>query len=179
MKVKSIRSHLKPYGIVRSRRTTINHAFAAATAPYDRFDEALITERLSDLGLLERDKTLLCAYCLEKAETWDHVRATVKDSEFSGYGHVLSNLLPCCKVCNSRKGNRDWMTFFDERNSLGSAEARRAKIAAYLTETDINLERLRSMSSYKQLMSLKEQVLGLLGEADRLAAAVRKELADP
>ena len=43
MKAKSIATHLRPYVMLARRRTTINHAFAAAVAPSDTYDESRVT----------------------------------------------------------------------------------------------------------------------------------------
>src|SRR3954451_2669499 len=54
---------------------------------------------------------LRCVYCGEPAETWDHLVGLVKDSELNGYGHQVGNLVPCCRACNSLKGNKGWREF--------------------------------------------------------------------
>ncbi|MBI3283263.1 MAG: hypothetical protein HYZ65_00215 [Burkholderiales bacterium] len=70
MRYSDIKRHLKPYGIVARRKTTINHAFAAAVAPCDEFDDQRIQKAI---GLLGQDSgsDLICVYCNEPAETWD------------------------------------------------------------------------------------------------------------
>jgi hypothetical protein len=110
----SIRIHLRPYNIVARRATTINHAFAAAIAPSDAYEEARIREAIRLLGQ-DPDTDLMCVYCDAPAKTWDHVFATVKQTKFSGFGHRLGNLVPCCKPCNSEKGNKPWDTFLRSR----------------------------------------------------------------
>ena len=85
-----------------ARRRSIMRLMRRRVAPHDEFDEACIREALAVLGQ-DADTDLLCVYCGEKAKTWDHVHATVHETEFSGHGHRLGNLLPCCKPCNSSK----------------------------------------------------------------------------
>ena len=85
------------------------------------------------------DEDLACAYCGVKAQTWDHVYATVRDTHFSGFGHRLGNLLPCCKSCNSSKGNKDWNLFFSELElspdlHLGRKERITAHLACYFVQ---------------------------------------------
>ena len=105
----SIKSHLQKYSIYQKRSTTINHAFASAMAPVDLYSEELIDKILKELECLVEGK-IICVYCGKKeAETWDHLYALVKGSEPSGYGHRYGNLIPACKECNSKKGNRDWV----------------------------------------------------------------------
>jgi len=110
MKKQDIRRHLQDYSIHGKRKTTIAHAFASALSVADAYDVEKIDIALRTLGQ-DPDKDLLCIYCDRPAETWDHIMAIVKDGKFSGYGHQVGNLIPCCKDCNSKKGNRDWKEF--------------------------------------------------------------------
>ena len=45
MRYKDIRRYLKPYSMVASRATTINHAFAACIAPCDKYDEEVMRQK--------------------------------------------------------------------------------------------------------------------------------------
>lgn len=110
MQFQDICRHLKPYSIVASRTTTINHVFAFCIAASDTFDLEKVRAAIVALKQ-ETDKNLVCAYGGLAAETWDHVHATVKKGEFSDHGNKLGNLLPCCKSCNSRKGNKHWLSY--------------------------------------------------------------------
>jgi 5-methylcytosine-specific restriction endonuclease McrA len=173
MRYTDIKLHLKPYSIVARRRTTINHAFAASVAPHDEFDDERVRDALKLLGQ-DPDCLVMCAYCGTAAETWDHVFATVEKTQFSGYGHRLGNLLPCCKPCNSRKGNKDWRVFL---KLLGLPEnlrkERESRIAAYLDRyrvVDVIPEHLQE---YQELMRLRLQVLEIFQRADALASAIR------
>lgn len=49
-----------------------------------------------------------CAYCPAVAETWDHIVPVSK-----GGRTEPGNMLPACRSCNSRKGNRDVFDFID------------------------------------------------------------------
>lgn len=173
MRYSTLRSHLKPYVIVSRRKTTINHAFAAAIAPSDDYDELRIREALAVLGQ-DPDQDLLCAYCRSHAQTWDHVFATVKESHFSGHGHRLGNLLPCCKRCNSAKGNKDWRTFLAGLGlPTATHQAAADRIDAYLAM--FSLKDLLPLSSpeYERLLQVRREVLQLLAEADELAKRIR------
>lgn len=173
MKYTEIRRYLKPYGIVASRKTTINHAFAAAIAPNDKFDDGIVRRAIELLGQ-DPDTDLKCAYCGAIAETWDHVHGTVKESYFSGYGHRVGNLLPCCKPCNSKKGNKNWKTFLD---SLGIADAENQlttnRIGKYLDDLCVMDTISSDMPEYEFLLSLRKQVLELLALADEVAKVIR------
>jgi hypothetical protein len=175
MRYNAIRSHLQPYIIVARRKTTINHAFAAAIAPNDSFDEARVREAVSYLGQ-DPDADLRCAYCGAEAQTWDHVYATVKDSRFSGYGHRLGNLLPCCKPCNSSKGNRDWRSFLDGL-AVPSDQRRIAveRIELYLSKLACLDDLPASSPEFERFLQVRAEVLALLEEADQLAKIVREQ----
>lgn len=116
MKYASIAAHLRPYLMLARRRTTINHAFASAIAPNDTYADDVVRKAIVGLGR-DPDADLRCVYCDDLAETWDHVLATVKDSQFSGYGHTIGNLVPCCKPRNSMKGSKAWDSYLAGRSN--------------------------------------------------------------
>jgi len=175
MHYKSIKQHLKPYGIFARRRTTINHAFAAAIAPHDDFDDKRIREALALLGQ-DPEAAILCAYCGREAETWDHVHATVMKSGFSGHGHRLGNLLPCCKPCNSKKGNKDWRQFLGKLQ-VPEAERieRERRIAKYLKKLSVLDAIPEQTPEYEELLRLRLQVLEIFKRADELAEKIRRQ----
>ncbi|WP_420093107.1 HNH endonuclease [Noviherbaspirillum denitrificans] len=171
MRYSSIKSHLKPYVIVARRRTTINHAFASAIAPSDAYSDSLVRAAVLVLGQ-DPDKDLACAYCGDPAQTWDHIFATVKDSRFSGHGHRLGNLLPCCKPCNSKKGNKNWRDYLAGLN-LPDYDKQAARIDAYLTRYSTQDLLPQESPEYERLLQIKEQVMTLLAEADQIARVIR------
>jgi hypothetical protein len=173
MHYRSVRQHLRPYVIVARRRTTINHAFAAAIAPHDKYDEQRVRHAVELLGQ-SPDEPLVCAYCGGAAATWDHIYATVVSSAFSGHGHRLGNLLPCCKPCNSAKGNKDWETYLRTVPADPAVIAQRvARIRGYLAEFEITDDVPDGDPDYSALQDLRKQVLELLSQADELAARIR------
>lgn len=172
MHYSSIRSHLKPYVIVARRKTTINHAFAAAIAPSDEYIDERVKEAIVVLGQ-DPDQPLRCVYCDTPAKTWDHVYATVKDSHFSGHGHRLGNLLPCCKPCNSAKGNKNWRQFLEGLRPPDLSE-RTARIEAYLAKYSATDVLPKESPEYVRLLEIKKEVLMLLAEADQLAKGIRE-----
>lgn len=174
MRIKSIASHLRPYVMLARRRTTINHAFAAAVAPSDIYDEATVSEAMLVLGI-DPSGDLDCAYCGCPAETWDHIFATVRNSRFSGHGHRLGNLLPCCKPCNSKKGNKPWSVHL---RSLPIADDLRLKresaIAAFLDRYGVSEHSILTSPDHDRLETIRLQVLDLLAEGDAVAARIRQ-----
>ena len=173
MQYHSIRGHLRPYSIFGRRKTTINHAFASAIAPCDAFDEASIREAIVLLDQ-DPDHDLRCSYCGAVAETWDHVFATVSNSEFSGFGHRLGNLLPCCKPCTSRKGNKNWLDYIHSlRLDAALLKQRTSSIRAYLERFEVVDVVPRHLPQYRELQQLRTEVLALFARADQLAAEIR------
>ena len=172
MRFADIRRYLKPYSMVANRSTTINHAFAASIAPSDTYDEVRIRQALVLLGQ-NPDADLFCVYCGAKAETWDHVHATVKDKVFSGHGHRIGNLLPCCKPCNSQKGNKNWRTFLVGLSRAPDRIHRAQRIEAYLAAYSVRDAVAVHLPEYQELQGLRQQVLALLAKADKLAGMVR------
>jgi hypothetical protein len=158
--------------MVASRTTTINHAFAASIAPCDTFDDQRMRKAIVALGQ-DPDSALRCAYCGGEAETWDHIHATVRDKKFSGHGHRIGNLLPCCKTCNSKKGNKDWRTFLRTLRNDARRNEREACIDAYLKSYCTPDAIPEHLPEYKELQDLHRQVLELLKRADELASIVR------
>jgi hypothetical protein len=171
MRYTSIRTHLRPYVIVARRRTTINHAFAAAVAPHDEYDEARVRSAISQLGQ-NADSDLLCAYCGSQAQTWDHIFATVRDSRFSGHGHQLGNLLPCCKPCNSAKGNKHWRRYLEAKGG-SDATVRAEAIERFLAANPTGGVFVQT-PEHAQLDAIREQVISLLTEADKVAKTLRE-----
>jgi HNH endonuclease len=175
MRANSILTHLRPYSILRKRGTTIAHAFASAIAPA----EVLVGNRLADaLKVLGQspDADLTCVYCDRPAETWDHLVALVHAREMSGYGHTLGNLVPACKECNSRRGNKEWQSWLriarrDHEQRIGRIE-RYVEFCGKAVRSIEDLQRLapEQMAKYADI---RRQVLELLKEADNLAGAIR------
>ena len=172
MHYSSIRSHLKPYAIVARRKTTINHAFAAAIAPSDKYSDMRVREAIIVLGQ-DPDQALRCAYCGALAQTWDHVFATVKNSHFSGHGHRLGNLLPCCKQCNSAKGNKDWRQYLASLVLINHTD-QATRIDMFLSKYATSDVAPQQSPEYERLLQVKGQVMALLEEADQLAKVIRE-----
>ena len=179
MKIESIKSHLQPYSIMKKRQTTINHAFASAIAPSDSYVIKTVKEAIILLGQ-DPDKNLLCVYCGAEAETWDHVFGLVKDLRFSGYGHVIGNLLPSCKKCNSEKGNRDWESFL-KKKSDGDFTAKIKKLKQYFEKylpEKCDYEKIKAVcpDEISQLDLIKNKIMELFKDADAIAEKVRAKI---
>ena len=181
MKKESIKKYLKPYSILSKRKTTINHAFASALAPYDDYDEEKLNEALM---VLEQSSgvNLRCVYCGKDAETWDHLVGLVKDSNFSGYGHQIWNLVPCCTKCNTKKGKKNWKQFLKEKELNPRKRKKMEKrlgiyakkfLPKVLNAEDIGKKYPKDMEKYNKL---KTKIFELMKEADKTAKNVRKKI---
>ena len=178
MKQDSIRKHLIPYSIAQKRRTTINHAFASAIAPIGKYDKALVREAVIALGQ-DPDSELKCVYCDGPAQTWDHLRPLVKDSEPTGYGHLIRNLVPSCKNCNSAKGGKDWQAWLLDKGGYAVEEriSRIKDYAAPLEGQKVTREEMHRIAPdlMQKYESLRGEIIQLMGEADQVAAELREQ----
>ncbi len=177
MKMDSIKKHLKPYSIYEKRKTTINHAFASAIAPYDEFNPELIKQALEPFGL--DPEKLECVYCGGPAQTWDHLVGLVQDSEFNGYGHQIGNLVPCCRECNSSKGSRDWKEFI---KNLELQQKLETYLKTYATPIEMDeIRRLKDeddefKKDYDNFIKKRDEILKLMQEADEIAKRIRDKI---
>ena len=177
MKVDSIKSHLKKYEIYTKRRTTINHAFASAIAPVDDYDLEVIKSAMAFLNL-DTENELLCIFCKEKAETWDHLVGLVKDGELRGFGHQVGNLVPCCKKCNSEKGSKLHSDYITQSNRVKGDRTELIELLdAYSLKyaSPINLDKLKVIkgTEYNEYLEVKEEIFKLMQKADVLAEKLR------
>jgi hypothetical protein len=181
VKLGSIKPHLRPYSIVQRRKTTINHAFASALGPCDSYDEERLKRAMAALGQTNLDD-LRCVYCGSAGETWDHLVGLVKDSELNGYGHQVGNLVPCCRACNSLKGNRDWREFLlfaipDQPRREQVEQMLAEYLRTFATEVDLSRAQAEHPQEWEQYARIKRQIIELMAEADRLAEQLRLQVA--
>jgi len=169
MKPTSIKSHLRRYSVFQKRSTTINHAFASAMAPHDEYSEKTGVAILKELECV-KDGHINCVYCgLVEAETWDHLFALVKNNEPSGYGHKYGNLVPSCRSCNSRKGNKDWRAANEIINANNPAQ--KAKVNRVISK-HIELHppngKIVVGVQKERLKIIKSKILELMKDADAI-----------
>lgn len=179
MKTSDIKRYLQTYSISKKRSSTINNAFASALSVADNF---VIEEVNNAIKLLGQDsrKNLKCVYCDRPASTWDHLNAIVRNGEFSGYGHQLNNLVPCCKDCNSSKGNKNWKIFLKNKNPKNLSK-KISIINKYLKNSNVTdiKKKLNSKAvkaEYEKYMEIKDKVIKLLEKADKQAEVIREKL---
>ena len=86
-----------------------------------------------------------CAYCGQEATHLDHLHPMVRDNEPTGFGTDPGNLVPCCKNCNTPKGNMAWEDFM--RSSKCEHIAKPNKTI----QQSIN-ERIQNISDFQKVM---------------------------
>ncbi len=180
LRSETIRQFLRPYSMYERRKTTINHAFASAIAPVDQYDLKEVAQAIRAIGQ-DPNKDLICVYCGNEAETWDHLFALVRGGEYSGYGHTLGNLVPCCKQCNSRKGNKPWHQFLESKVHDKAEFRRKSAIIedyARKRQTGMSYKDIQSMcaSEVLDLVELKGVILTSMRKADEIAEKIRQRV---
>lgn len=180
MKVSTIKKYLRP-STVMGRKSTFANAFASAMAPHDIYVQAEVAEAIRDLGH-DPDAELQCVYCGAEAATWDHVFNRVVKGDFSGHGHRVRNLVPCCRTCNESKGQKPWREFFQTRNPPDKEERIR-RMEQFLSSSDaqpIGMEAMRHKAGEEltQFLEIRSKVFDLMAEADRLAMIIRQKVAN-
>jgi len=181
MKKQGIKTHLNEYSIYNKRVTTINHAFASAIAENDDYNETKIDEALRILGQ-DPNGNLSCFYCDDPAETWDHIYGLVKKGEYSGYGHVVGNLVPCCKKCNSEKGNQNWQNFLQKKISDTKQREHKVEILkkylASFIQKPCNYGEIKKICKAKttRYENIRKKITEHMIEADKIAKEIREKL---
>ncbi|SKB63293.1 HNH endonuclease [Soonwooa buanensis] len=179
MKKNDLKRHLSIYSIFKKRNTTINHAFASAISYYDDYDESLINKALKFLNQ-NPNNDLKCVYCNKKGETWDHLEALVNSGTFTGFGHELGNLVPCCKKCNSSKGRKNYVNYI---TGLKIEESEKENLISKLTDykntfiankIDINSKEYNKLT--QKYYAIKNEIFELMKQADIEAEIIRNKL---
>lgn len=177
MKESSIKKYLRSSSIMR-RKSTVANAFASALAPHDIYIPAAVAEAIRDLGQ-DPKAELECVYCGAMAATWDHVFNRVVKGDFSGHGHRIRNLVPCCRTCNERKGQKPWRAFLEDLNPPDK-NLRIGRMEKFLSHTDAQsagteVMRRNAGAELARFLEIRGQVFDLMAEADRLAAIIREK----
>ena len=179
MKKQSLKKHLGIYSIYKKRHTTINHAFASAISYFDDYNEKEIDKALRLLNQ-KPNAELKCVYCNKKASTWDHLQCLVKNGDFTGYGHQLGNLVPCCKNCNSSKGRKDYIKYIDnlkiEDDRKNDIKAIIENYIAEFNSVKIEITEQRNIKLHHEYENVKLEIFELMKKADSIAEEIRINL---
>lgn len=177
MRAPGIRKYLRATRII-GRKSTFSNAFASALAPHDEYSSEEVAAAITDLGQ-DPHSDLECVYCGAEAATWDHVFNRVFNGEFSGHGHRIRNLVPCCRTCNERKGKKHWRDFL-EQLAPSQKELRIARMESFLDSRDaqpttIEQMRVSAPNELDRFFAIRTEVFQLLKEADDLAVEIRRK----
>lgn len=174
MKYTDIKRYLSPHSIHRARITSINGAFAAAIVPLELYDADRVLEALKFLGQPDPHGELVCVYCqVRSAKTWDHIVPVIKKKSPNGPGHQLGNLLPCCKDCNSAKGNKDWVDFLRGLEKDGVDRAQTIDLITKYRERYVRQPDFKASDTdvnWLRLQIIQAKIETLMLEADAIAA---------
>lgn len=178
MRSSSIKKYLRPSTIM-GRKSTFSNAFASALAPHDTYSPTEVAAAMSDLGQ-DPEGDLRCVYCGEPAATWDHVFNRVVKGDFSGHGHRIRNLVPCCRSCNESKGQKPWRDYLEALDPADK-EIRVARMEAFLGTVDaqpVGTEAMRHKAGeeFERFLQIRAEIFDLMAEADRLAAIIRQKV---
>ena len=162
------------------RRTTINHAFASAIAPSHSYSENIISDALVFLGQ-DPNSELLCVFCNEKGETWDHLVGLVKNGDLRGYGHQIGNLVPCCKQCNSKKGSKEFSIFIRESDRISKNKEELIHLLTtyqknFAVEIDLQSLENELPNEFSEFNRIKSEIFELMKRADIVAAKLRENI---
>jgi 5-methylcytosine-specific restriction endonuclease McrA len=192
-KLKNAASHLK----LGNRKGTIQGAFWKALYPVEAPRSDQISERLSAFEWKAEENAPQCVYCGKLATDWDHFMSARAEPEpespaivtFTGYGSLLSNLVPACSRCNQSKRHAQWRDWLgsDAHHAFGATSAanhperelRLAQLEAMATRErrqPIEPHKTALWSRYVQLLLEIQERLDL---ADEVAALIRAESAMP
>jgi len=104
----------------------------------------------------------------------------VRDGEgplFSGAGHRIGDLLPCCKPCNSKKGNRPWQAYITSREAPGPLrDSRIERLQRYLDHFFVADTLPTALAEYRRFIEIRDENLRSMREADEVAAVVREKM---
>jgi hypothetical protein len=177
-----IKRHLRTYSVYDKRSTTISHAFASAIAPTDQYNDDLLCGALRFLGQNPEDE-LTCVFCAAPAQTWDHLVGLVKAGELRGFGHQIGNLVPCCKGCNSEKGNKEFAVFINSSNRINGDKTELIRLLRSYQRRfakEINLSELQRKlpNEYAEFQSVKQEIFELMKKADEIAKQLRDRIVE-
>lgn len=120
------------------------------------------------------------------ATQWDHLNAIVRDKEPTGYITEISNLVPCCSICNSSKGNTKWSLWIKSERGK-TPTARKKKILEErikrLEEYEIKFRPLQldnkqiiDKEEYGKFFALRDSLLREMSRCDEEARKIHDRL---
>ena len=162
---------MRPYRLM-NRSSTLSNAFAQALAPVGEFDETRFETAFQEMGLVEVNG-LTCVYCGKRAGSVDHLNPLVKNSKFTGWGHVFGNLVPACAACNQSKGGKPWRAYARE---VGMSEDLFGKLERYERQAPVPVSQDDLAKLYPDLMDAYDSLRSLSIDTLRTAQSLANEL---
>lgn len=138
-----------------SRTSTISNSFAMSITPYINPTDEEVKNLYETLGISIGQ----CAYCLRESGSVDHFRSLVKDGMPSGYVTDITNLVPCCTQCNSKKGGKDWYEWYTSNENI-----KRLKDEVGLCDEQIQTRIEKLQAFEKNTKSYKIDFYDVLGD---------------
>ena len=135
----------------------------------DEYDDDVTRASIEALGM-KPDQDLSCVYCDKGATGWDHLHALVKDGEYTGWGHVLANLVPSCARCNASKGNTDWRDWMRKKGLDSRVEPIAEHQADCVRDWFEGTEVAQLLAQYRLL---REGIIERMHEAEELSGKIR------
>lgn len=169
-----------------SRKTSITNAFVSAIIPVVPPTPEEIAQALSALGMTA--DTVVCSYCGDKCNAWDHLRPLVVDRRPTGYISEIANLVPACQPCNSSKGNahwREWMAGQAAQSpasrGVGDMRARIERLDAlerWRVPTRVDFAAIVGREAYERYWQELDRVIGEMERSQAMANDLRAKIAN-
>jgi hypothetical protein len=138
----------------------------------DTFDESTLAKKLEMLGQ-SANEPMQCVYCFAPARTIDHLNGLVENSRYTGHGHVVGNLVPCCERCNMSKGGKPWRDF---AQLMGTPPEQIDRIATYESSAPVPVSENDLKKYYPDLMDAYERLRMLTQDMLRAADSIASEI---
>ena len=177
MRTEDIKKKLRPHRI-HGRKSTLTTAFASAIAPRDDYEPDRVNRVIRDLR--QNPSNLKRVFCGKPATSWDHLVPLIKDKKFSGYGHWLGNLVPCCTDCNALKRGVDWRDFLKSQDP-SNFHAKKTLLLRHVEKygrTKISSRKIERLcgAEMRHLDKLRDGIFDRMKEADRVASVIHERL---
>jgi hypothetical protein len=169
---------------ITHRISSVTNGFVQAILPDDLPDEA---DHARVLAILAIDRAnLICAYCGDKAQHWDHLYPYVRGKRPSGYFNEARNLVPACGPCNTSKSGTHWRAWMFGKakgsptsRGVTGLEQRAALLDKLMTELElkpVDVESLISPELWDEYWRLQSGIENKIREAQQLADKIKGQL---
>lgn len=186
-KLKNASSPLRLVG----RKGTVQGAFWKALCPVEVTTADQISEHLAKFVWAELGP--LCVYCGRLATDWDHLMPLREDPRggdantitFTGFGSLLSNLVPACASCNQSKGFTHWQAWLagesdhaEFARAVDDKDALQARLVELEADAMLGAQQptdTNKVTLWAEYNKVLREIQALLERADELAKSIRAE----